>query len=223
VKARAGEDRLMADSWALDGYDPLPKLRSLMIPRSLYLLIRISSLARSPSTLPTPSRTRAWSRSRTADTSATWNARRTYAALSTSSCGVSRPRVDVPDELGCCAEHKATSTTRLDDARVRACLSKMWCDDGRGLHSRQCARRTSAKRVDRGSSRAKPVDGFEAQRQGALACDDLSMSTVRLFGIVRAAGIARAALLFAREPRGSETSANDDDAAPRVFRVRFFR
>ena len=32
VKARAVEDRLMADSWQLDGYDLLPKLRSLRIP-----------------------------------------------------------------------------------------------------------------------------------------------------------------------------------------------
>ena len=32
VKARAVEDRLMADSWQLDGYDLLPKLRSLSIP-----------------------------------------------------------------------------------------------------------------------------------------------------------------------------------------------
>ncbi len=32
VKARAVEDRLMADSWALEGYDLLPKLRSVKIP-----------------------------------------------------------------------------------------------------------------------------------------------------------------------------------------------
>jgi proline iminopeptidase len=32
VKARAVEDRLMADSWALDGYDLLPRLRSLSVP-----------------------------------------------------------------------------------------------------------------------------------------------------------------------------------------------
>ena len=32
LKARAVEDRLMADSWQLDGYDLLPKLRSLRIP-----------------------------------------------------------------------------------------------------------------------------------------------------------------------------------------------
>lgn len=32
VKARAVEDRLMADSWALNGYDLLPKLRSVKIP-----------------------------------------------------------------------------------------------------------------------------------------------------------------------------------------------
>jgi proline iminopeptidase len=32
VKARAVEDRLMADSWSLQGYDLLPKLRSVTIP-----------------------------------------------------------------------------------------------------------------------------------------------------------------------------------------------
>jgi proline iminopeptidase len=32
LKARHVEDRLMADSWSLDGYDLLPKLRSLAIP-----------------------------------------------------------------------------------------------------------------------------------------------------------------------------------------------
>jgi proline iminopeptidase len=32
LKARRVEDRLMADSWSLDGYDLLPKLRSLKIP-----------------------------------------------------------------------------------------------------------------------------------------------------------------------------------------------
>jgi pimeloyl-ACP methyl ester carboxylesterase len=32
LKARNVEDRLMADTWDLDGYDALPKLRSLNIP-----------------------------------------------------------------------------------------------------------------------------------------------------------------------------------------------
>ncbi len=32
VKARAVEDRLMRDTWEADGYDLLPKLRSLNIP-----------------------------------------------------------------------------------------------------------------------------------------------------------------------------------------------
>ena len=32
LKARAVEDRLMADSWSLDGYDLLPKLQTLKIP-----------------------------------------------------------------------------------------------------------------------------------------------------------------------------------------------
>jgi len=32
LKARHSEDRLMADTWSLDGYDLLPKLRSLKIP-----------------------------------------------------------------------------------------------------------------------------------------------------------------------------------------------
>ena len=32
LKARAVEDRLMADTWSLDGYDLLPKLRNLGIP-----------------------------------------------------------------------------------------------------------------------------------------------------------------------------------------------
>jgi proline iminopeptidase len=32
VKARAVEDRLMRDTWQVDGYDLLPKLRSLNIP-----------------------------------------------------------------------------------------------------------------------------------------------------------------------------------------------
>jgi proline iminopeptidase len=32
LKARAVEDRLMADSWSLDGYDLLPKLQSLSVP-----------------------------------------------------------------------------------------------------------------------------------------------------------------------------------------------
>jgi len=32
LKARHVEDRLMADTWSLDGYDVLPKLRSLNIP-----------------------------------------------------------------------------------------------------------------------------------------------------------------------------------------------
>jgi proline iminopeptidase len=32
VKARAVEDRLMADTWQVDGYDVLPKLRNLSTP-----------------------------------------------------------------------------------------------------------------------------------------------------------------------------------------------
>jgi proline iminopeptidase len=32
VKARAVEDRLMRDTWQIDGYDLLPKLQSLSIP-----------------------------------------------------------------------------------------------------------------------------------------------------------------------------------------------
>src|SRR4029450_1819994 len=32
LKARGVEDRLMADTWSRDGYDALPKLRSLNIP-----------------------------------------------------------------------------------------------------------------------------------------------------------------------------------------------
>jgi hypothetical protein len=32
LKARAVEDRLMRDTWQVDGYDLLPKLRSLSIP-----------------------------------------------------------------------------------------------------------------------------------------------------------------------------------------------
>lgn len=32
MKVRAVEDRLMADTWELDGYDLLPKLRDLGIP-----------------------------------------------------------------------------------------------------------------------------------------------------------------------------------------------
>jgi proline iminopeptidase len=32
VKARAVEDRLMADSWDVDGYDLLPRLQTLGIP-----------------------------------------------------------------------------------------------------------------------------------------------------------------------------------------------
>jgi proline iminopeptidase len=32
LKARQIEDRLMADTWARDGYDVLPRLRSLTIP-----------------------------------------------------------------------------------------------------------------------------------------------------------------------------------------------
>lgn len=32
VKARAVEDRLMRDTWEMDGYDLLPKLRNLNIP-----------------------------------------------------------------------------------------------------------------------------------------------------------------------------------------------
>src|SRR5260370_13592079 len=32
VKARAVEDRLMRDTWQVDGYDLLPKLRTLSIP-----------------------------------------------------------------------------------------------------------------------------------------------------------------------------------------------
>ena len=32
LKARAVEDRLMRDTWQIDGYDLLPKLRTLSIP-----------------------------------------------------------------------------------------------------------------------------------------------------------------------------------------------
>lgn len=48
VKARAVEDRLMADTWGLDGYDLLPKLRSLNIPTWLSMAITTSSPARLP-------------------------------------------------------------------------------------------------------------------------------------------------------------------------------
>ena len=35
LKARHVEDRLMADTWSLDGYDLLPKLRHLECPGSV--------------------------------------------------------------------------------------------------------------------------------------------------------------------------------------------
>ena len=68
VKARAVEDRLMADTWNVPGYDLMPRLSALRIPTIVIGATTTSSPRRSRRTSPRPSPTRAWSRSKTADT-----------------------------------------------------------------------------------------------------------------------------------------------------------
>ena len=85
VKARAVEDRLMRDSWQIDSYDLLPKLRTLSIPTLVMLATAISSLPRFRCILRERYHTRASLRSRTADNSHFSNVAATFSARSTTS------------------------------------------------------------------------------------------------------------------------------------------
>ena len=80
VKARAVEDRLMRDTWEVDGYDLLPKLRNLSTPTLVIAGDHDFIPARSPRISRGRFQMLALSRSETADTSPISNVLATFAA-----------------------------------------------------------------------------------------------------------------------------------------------
>jgi hypothetical protein len=117
LKARAVEDRLMRDSWQIDGYDLLPKLRSLGIPP----LVMFGDRDFIPSAIAYISRKRfpmrASTGSRTADTSRFWSVRATSNVRSMTLFGPSQ--LDENTDPTCLSRTSGDQTEREGWCRVR--------------------------------------------------------------------------------------------------------